>query len=34
MATLHQEINLTQNLYQAFLESKARGSKGTNAGGN
>lgn len=24
MATLNNEINLTQNLYQAFMKSKAR----------
>jgi hypothetical protein len=31
MATLNQEIYLTQNLYQAFIESKARSSKGSSA---
>ncbi len=30
MATLNQEINLTQNLYQAFLESKARSKVGSS----
>ena len=33
MATLNQEINLTQNLYQAFLESKARASKVSSSSG-
>jgi hypothetical protein len=27
MATLNNEINVTQNLYQAFLDAKSRGKK-------
>lgn len=34
MATLNNEINLTQNLYQAFMKSKARSQLGDSPWSN